>query len=279
MKYAQLAAACFVLFHSGCIGAPIDAETADGPTDEASQAIYPDSTMSPLYKGYPISGLSGVAGATSTTYYFWQEMAYFDGDLMSFSLRGSSGDADLYVRRWDVPTIESYDCAPFNSGSNEDCLWNEDTDGIYYYTNVNAYESYSNAILHAYYSRVLPLGLATGQYDWNHRYCSDGWERWFYRVEVPAGKGKLTIKTTVDTAAENAYFKLYARRGDAPLIAHSEAGGNFTSVYDCKGTASGKNQLCSFTNPAAGTWYILLAADNTTSHCMIVEATVQDKKN
>ena len=39
-----------------------------------------------------------------------------------FELSGSGGDADLYVRRTNPPTVITYECRPFKNGSNESCV-------------------------------------------------------------------------------------------------------------------------------------------------------------
>ncbi|MEW5847346.1 MAG: pre-peptidase C-terminal domain-containing protein [Myxococcota bacterium] len=42
------------------------------------------------------------------------------GSLFSVKMTGT-GDADLYVRKGSAPTLTSYDCRPYKSGSNETC--------------------------------------------------------------------------------------------------------------------------------------------------------------
>ncbi|HYN79888.1 MAG TPA: PPC domain-containing protein [Gemmatimonadaceae bacterium] len=41
-----------------------------------------------------------------------------------FTLSGTEGDADLYVRRHHPPTTTTYDCRPYKNGSNEICVVN-----------------------------------------------------------------------------------------------------------------------------------------------------------
>lgn len=41
--------------------------------------------------------------------------------VYTFTLSGSAGDADLYVRLGQAPTSTAYDCRPYKSGNNETC--------------------------------------------------------------------------------------------------------------------------------------------------------------
>lgn len=67
-----------------------------------------------------------------------------------------------------------------------------------------------------------------------------------YRIFVPPGKTNLTV--TLDVGAGDA--DLYVRRQTPPT----------TSSFTCaseNGTAT--SEICSFSNPASGTWYIVIA--------------------
>jgi hypothetical protein len=66
----------------------------------------------------------------------------------------------------------------------------------------------------------------------------------FYRITVPTGVNALTISTTGGTGDAD----LYVRFGSPPT----------TSYYDCRPYQYGNNESCTFTNPPAGNWYIML---------------------
>jgi len=51
---------------------------------------------------------------------------------MQGSGSGSGSDVDLYVRRDAVPTLGTFDCRPYLSGSNETCAWAAPAAGTYY---------------------------------------------------------------------------------------------------------------------------------------------------
>lgn len=66
----------------------------------------------------------------------------------------------------------------------------------------------------------------------------------FYKIVVPSGQASLKITTSGGTGDVD----LYTRLGSRPT----------TSAYDCRPYVSGNTETCTVTNPAAGTYYILL---------------------
>ncbi len=68
----------------------------------------------------------------------------------------------------------------------------------------------------------------------------------YYALEVPAGQSSLA-------------FEISGGSGDADLYVRSGAVPS-TSTYDCRPYKAGNAEVCSFTNPRAGTWYVMLNA-------------------
>jgi vibriolysin len=68
----------------------------------------------------------------------------------------------------------------------------------------------------------------------------------YYALEVPAGQPSVSFEISGGTGDAD----LYVRSGAVPS----------SSTYDCRPYKSGNAELCSFTNPAAGTWYVMLNA-------------------
>nr|WP_053066225.1 M4 family metallopeptidase [Archangium gephyra] len=66
----------------------------------------------------------------------------------------------------------------------------------------------------------------------------------YYALQVPAGQGSLVFDMSGGTGDADMHVKF----GALPT----------TSVYDCRPYAGGNAENCSFTNPAAGTWYVFL---------------------
>ncbi|MBN1205260.1 MAG: M4 family metallopeptidase [Myxococcaceae bacterium] len=73
----------------------------------------------------------------------------------------------------------------------------------------------------------------------------------YYKLTVPSGQASLQF--TISGGAGDA--DLYVKYGAAPT----------RSSYDCRPYAGGNSESCSFTNPAAGDWYVMLNAYSTYS--------------
>jgi hypothetical protein len=225
----------------------------------------PSASQVSLFNGYPISGLTGITGSTSETFRYSLEMAPWSGDQLTFALQGPNGDADLYVKRWQVPTNDNYDCAPFIiDSSDERCDFTSDMDGTHFYVNLDGFAAYSGAVLHAYYTHVMNPGSAN-----NFIWGGSNLSRSSWRLEVPAGKSQLRVKTTALSGTN--VPNIYLRYSDVPQISHAFFGGNFPSIYDCKGTVTGGINTCAVNSPAAGTWYVML--EGVSTYNVTVEAT------
>jgi serine protease len=72
-----------------------------------------------------------------------------------------------------------------------------------------------------------------------------GGQKYFY-IDVPSGQTNLTISISGGSGDAD----LYVRQGSKPTL----------STYTCRPYLSGNNETCSFTNPAAGRWWVLLNA-------------------
>ncbi len=253
LKSCLVSSFVMAMVGAACVSEPL---SRPGPDDVAE--VSQEVNQVRIFNGYPVSGLSGALGSTSDTYLYSIEMApHQPGEQLTIALRGANGDADLYVRKESVPTTDAFDCAPLNDGSsNEACAFPEDIDSINYFTNIDAFAAYSNAILHVYYEKVMTLGTANS-FIWGGSQTS----RSVFRLDVPSGKGQLRIKTT--PVGSGGSVALYARFGDVPLIAHGLSGGSFTSIFNCSSTVPGGSNLCVVSNPAGGSWYVLVEGRST----------------
>lgn len=67
------------------------------------------------------------------------------------ALTGSTGDADLYVRKGAVPTTTTYDCRPYLSGSAESCSFAASTTSIQYNACSRGYSAFTNVTMKGAY--------------------------------------------------------------------------------------------------------------------------------
>jgi hypothetical protein len=189
----------------------------------------------------PVTGLSGATGA-SVVY----TMAVPAGARqLSFKLSGGTGDADIYVRFGQAPTLTTYDCRPFLTGNNETCDIATAQGGTYYVM-INGFTAYSGASLMGSFEtgdggNVLKNGVATAPAD------GAAGSAVLYTFEVPSTATTLNF-AMVGTSGD---ADLYVRFGSAPT----------TSTYDCRPYLSTPNETCDLA-PKAGTWYVMARGFN-----------------
>lgn len=119
-------------------GVRVDAGT---PMTGTPDAGAPMGTL--LTNGTPVS----LSGSASSTRLYRYEVPV-GATQVSFAMRGTSGDADLYVRQGTPPTLTTYDARPYRSDSNETVTTSSPRSGTWYVL-VHAYSSYSGTTLTA----------------------------------------------------------------------------------------------------------------------------------
>lgn len=161
---------------------------------------------------------------------------------LRFQLSGGSGDADLYVRYAAKPTLSVYDCRPWKNGNNESCPFSSPQAGTYYVT-VYGYSQFDNVQLLATYDEgSAPTGDSVEYTD-----IADNQGGWKYvALEIPAGMTQLSVSITGGSGDAD----LYLRRASQPT----------TGQFDCRPYKTGNEELCTISNPAAGTWYVGIRA-------------------
>lgn len=200
----------------------------------------PGPDPSELENGVAVTGLAASQN---------QELSYTmvipDGASdLSFDMSGGSGDADLYVKFGSAPTTSDYDCRPYKSGNAESCAFATPSAGTYY-VKVIAYSTFSGLSLTGGFTEP-STGSGEGQTAslTNLSASRNAWL--YYTWDVPAGMASLDVITTGGTGDAD----LYVRFGSQPS----------TSSYDCRPYKNGNEEVCTFSNPAAGTWHFGIRA-------------------
>ena len=88
------------------------------------------------------TGLSGSTGS-------WRDYTIAvpaGASVLTATMSGGTGDADLYTKYGSYPLTTDYDCRPFNYGNNETCTHNNPTAGTWW-VSIYAYSTYSGATL------------------------------------------------------------------------------------------------------------------------------------
>ncbi len=188
-----------------------------------------------LVNGQAATNLSGALD--SNTFYKIDVPA--GATSLVFTMSGGTGDADMYLKFGAHPSTFTYDCRPYISGNNETCTVAAPQAGTYYVM-LNGYAAYSGVSLLASYSAaggdpVLEIGGAsvTGLSG-----ALQSQKYWQITVKVA-----ITGSTSASNDAD-----LYVRIGSHPT----------TSTYNCRPYKTGSNETCTFSNPAAGTYYVMV---------------------
>lgn len=100
--------------------------------------------VTPLANGQTVSGLSGAAGSWS---YFKITVAP-DQNTLDVVMTGTSGDADLSLRRGALPTLTQWDGRPYLNGNNEAVRMLNFPPGDWYIA-VNGYMAFASVSLTA----------------------------------------------------------------------------------------------------------------------------------
>jgi serine protease len=217
---------------------------AKAAVDAALGGGNPDPDPDPpggneLQNGTPVTGIAGASGSTQ----YWTITVPAGASNLVIASSGGSGDADLYVRFGSQPTTSSYDCRPYRSGNHESCSFASPQAGTYHVM-LRGYSSFSGVSLTGSYSTGggggnqltsgVPVTGLSGAASSERRYT----------IQVPAGRSQLRLQISGGSGDAD----LYVRRGTAPT----------TSSYDCRPYRTGNSETCTFNNPQAGTWHVLV---------------------
>jgi len=175
---------------------------------------------------------------------------------INFVMNGGSGDADMYVKFGATPTDSTWDCRPYKGGNSESCTGT--STGGTYYVRVKAYSTFSGVSLTGSFTAAPTGGLTPiNGSESNVSVSRRQWKR-FTQV-LPAGYADLTISIAGGT-------------GDADLYIRHGAQST-TSTWDCRPYKNGNNESCTFSTPAAGTWYIdIYGYSNSSGITLTLEA-------
>jgi serine protease len=119
-------------------------DTAAGIPSRFVDVTVRVSEVLPLQSGTPRTNLSGAYGSET----FYAVTVPNGASGLSISISGGTGDADLYVRYAEPPTLSAYNCRPFFDGNAERCDLSTPAAGTYYVM-LHGWSSYSGVTLAA----------------------------------------------------------------------------------------------------------------------------------
>jgi vibriolysin len=153
----QMAAAIFYRANTQCLTAGSTFQDANGCTQAAATALYGAAAAGTIASAWAAVGVPPALvytvidtktnlSAAKNAQLSYSYVKPTSATAMRFTLSGSNGDADLYVRRGSPPTTSQYDCRSAGATSNEGCTITGAASGTYYVM-INAYAAFSGLTL------------------------------------------------------------------------------------------------------------------------------------
>ncbi|GAB4193521.1 MAG: hypothetical protein Tsb002_24060 [Wenzhouxiangellaceae bacterium] len=199
----------------------------------------PPYTSISIDNGEQLTNLNDTQGSVS----FFSITVPSDAQDLAIDISGGAGEVDMYVKHENMPSLNTFDCRPWEWGNDESCNFSGPEAGIYYIM-LNAYETYSGLTLSASYKRVLTNRQAIT--DINGLIFDIAQSQQYFEFEVPAGASRVSFETSAGIGD----LAMYVKRGSRPT----------TSSFDYSDGGTGTNASRTITNPLAGTYHVMLDA-------------------
>ncbi len=108
-------------------------------------ATFQSIAISTLNPNTPVGSLTGATG--SQVYFQFTAPSNANITSLKVTTSGGTGDADLYIRQGNLPTITNYDCKSDSPTTSESCAITSPLPGGTYYALIDGYSSYSGVTL------------------------------------------------------------------------------------------------------------------------------------
>jgi hypothetical protein len=149
------------------------------------------------------SAVSGNVGQGDWVYYTIEASA--EATVLDVTMSNLSADVDLYVKKGAKPTLDSYDCRPYEGNlSKESCVLKNTSAGTWYIA-INGYKSGTFSL-----KATLSAAVSTVLLDEDASVEEGSWKV-FNDISIPVTAYNVTIEMTNLTADVD----LYAHRGDS----------------------------------------------------------------
>ncbi|MFL5376573.1 MAG: pre-peptidase C-terminal domain-containing protein [Myxococcales bacterium] len=184
--------------------------------------------------------LTNLSGATNSQRFFFIAVPAGQSSL-TVQISGGTGDADLYVRFGAHPTTATFDCRPFINGNSETCSFTNPAAGNWFIM-LNGFSAYSGVTLRATFAADTTTPLSNNVPVTNISGASGSQQ--FWKLTVPAGQTQVVFNISGGSGDAD----LYVRRGARPT----------TATFDCRPFITGNNETCTFTNPVAADYFVMI---------------------
>jgi hypothetical protein len=218
----------------------------DGTCGGSESCTSCDSDCGVCPAGLYLTGLSG-----GSKYYTLEVPA--DGNVVTITTSGGTGDCDLHVKKNSAVSTSTYDCRPYKSGNAETCSF---TGPGTYNILLNQYSAWSGVTLDADYTTTTPPVCGDGSCNGTETcsscandcgVCNPVLNETNLSVAASAWTPVYTLTAT------NPTFRMFGGSGDADLYVRLGSAPT-TSTYNCRPYTSGNTETC--TMSGSGTWYV-----------------------
>ncbi|WP_376696830.1 S8 family serine peptidase [Wenzhouxiangella sp. EGI_FJ10305] len=238
---------------------------SDGGDDDDGGDDGGDGGTTELTNGESVDDLSGSQDSET----FFTIDVPSDASNLAIDMSGGSGDADLYVKFGSEPTSSDYDCRPYEAGNDETCTFDDPEAGTYHIM-IHGYDSYSGVSLVASFdeddggddgddggdgselTNGEPVDDLSGAQD----------SETFFTIDVPSDASNLAV----DMSGGSGDADLYVKFGSEPT----------RSDYDCRPYEAGNEESCTFDDPEAGMYHIMIHGYDSYSGVSLVASYDED---
>ncbi len=211
---------------------------SDLPPEEPP--VEPAPKVTPLAPGIPVTDLAGAAG--SEQFFGIEVPAYVK--TLRITMSGGAGDADLYVRQGQPPSIQRYDYRPTLQGNTEQATVTQPAPGVWYIM-IRGYQAFAGvSLVVTFDDNSTDAATALDNCIPVTNLSGDQGSAAIYKIEVPAGQGVLRIDIFGGTGDAD----LYVKKGEPPSV----------QKWDYHPGLHGNDETVEIQDPAAATWYVLV---------------------
>jgi hypothetical protein len=179
------------------------------------------------------------------------------GSAFRATLKGTQGDADVYVRFGAAPTASRYNCRPYLPNSNEECRLTAPSTPAAAYVTVVGYSAAAYSLEVEYVEGTsTPTPGGTPKRQTVSGSLAADQQRLFAPLSVLSGS--RFVATLTGTGDPD----LYVRFGSAPTL----------TQFDCRPYDNGANETCTLTVPAGATQaYVMVVGYTAATFDLVVD--------
>ena len=175
-----------------------------------------------------------------------------NASALTVTMSGGNGDADLYVRQGAAPTLQEYDCRPYENGNDESCVLDNSNADVYHIM-LYAYSDFNGVSVVASFSDpneerpegtiIDPIVLEKGVELTDLNGAQDS--LMYFVLPITGDASDLNISITGGTGDAD----IYVRYNETPTL----------QDYVCRPYEAGNEERCDVETTAAGDYHVMIS--------------------